>query len=311
MLRRILLGVAVLTAAAIAVPPLWFTVFRDPPPELPPPGREVVLPSGVGVNVVEVGSGPPVVLVHGLPGCAYDWRALSGSLANRGRRALAYDRVGFGRSDPRPEDISYTVEQNARELLGLLEALDLRDTSVVGWSYGGGTAILAAHQDPSRMGRLVLVGSAGPGIEETGPSPVFALIYSDPVQAWLRAVPPVSRGLQAALSETAFSGQPQPDWWLPTLAANFAQPHTGRTFREEGQALGGPPPDPTGLDLPVLVIHGDDDRLVPLAVGRELHRRAPRSRLLVIEDGSHMLPITHADELADEIVRSDSIRRPG
>src|SRR5688500_4101468 len=130
-IRRILLALLLLVFAAIALPPLWFRLFREPAPELPPPGRRVALASGVGVNVLEEGAGPPVVLVHGLPGTAYEWRETSAALAERGRRAIAYDRVGYGWSDPRP-DAAFSVESNAAELLGLLEALGLDDVTVVG-----------------------------------------------------------------------------------------------------------------------------------------------------------------------------------
>jgi pimeloyl-ACP methyl ester carboxylesterase len=262
------------------------------------------------VNVVERGSGPPVVLVHGLPGCAYDWRVLTDALAARGRRAIAYDRVGYGRSDARA-GAPHTIEQNGAELLALLEALDLRQATVVGWSYGGATAIAAAHRDPSRMARLVLVGSSGPGIEEEGPPPAMALATSRPVLTWLRAVPPVSSAVRASISDAAYSGQPQPEWWLPSLAANLARPHTSPTYAAEMRGLAASAvPDPTGIDLPVLVIHGDDDRLVPVAIGRELARRAKRSRLVVIEGGSHMLPVTHAERTADEIVASGAAEGP-
>jgi pimeloyl-ACP methyl ester carboxylesterase len=253
------------------------------------------------VNVVLAGSGAPVVLVHGLPGCAYDWRELSRALAARGLRAIAYDRVGYGYSDPRPDGGRFSVEENALELLGLLEALDLSDATLVGWSYGGATAMAAAHRDASRMGRMVLVGSAGPGTESSEPPPLVRLLFSRPVLAWVALVPPAARGLRASVSEAAYSGQPQPDWWLPTVHANFGRPHTPRTFRAEGSSFGDVPPDPKGLTLPILVIHGEDDLLAPVAIGRELHRRAPHSRLVLIEAGSHMLPVTHAERLADEI----------
>jgi pimeloyl-ACP methyl ester carboxylesterase len=221
-------------------------------------------------------------------------------LAARGFRAIAYDRVGYGRSDAR-RDGEYTFAANARELTLLLAALDLRDATVVGHSYGGGTAIVAAQQDPSRIARLVLVGSVGPGLP-MGASRVAAVLFSGPVLAWVAAVPPVSAAMQAALSADAFSGQPQPDWWLPALAANLGGGDTRRTMREEGAAYERQAvPDPMGLSLPVLVIHGEDDRLVPVAVGRELARRAPNARLVLVPGGSHMLPVTYAELLADEI----------
>lgn len=300
-MRRILLALVLLIVAAIALPPLWFRLFREPVPELPPPGRRVELASGAGVNLVEQGEGRPVVLVHGLPGTAYDWRATSAALAARGLRALAYDRVGYGWSDLRRDD-AFSLESNARELLELLAALDLLDATVVGWSYGGGTAIAAAQRDPSRIGRLVLVGSAGPGIEESGPPPGVGLLFSDPVLAWLHAVPPLAHALRAFVSAQAFSDGPQPDWWLPTVNANFARHGVAQSWRNEGMALATTPvPDPTGLALPILVIHGDDDRLVPIEIGRELERRAPNGELVVVPGGSHALPVTHPEPLADQI----------
>jgi pimeloyl-ACP methyl ester carboxylesterase len=302
-MRRLGLALLAVLVAGIALPPLWFRLFREPAPELPPPGRRVALASGVAVNVVEEGAGPAVVLVHGLPGSAYDWRLTSAALAERGRRAIAYDRVGYGWSDARP-DGAFSVAANAHELLALLAALELEDVTLVGWSYGGGTAIAAALEDPSRVARIVLIGSVGPGFEASPPPRAVAqILFSAPVLGWLHAVPPLARRVQADVSRQAFSAGPEPAWWRPDLAANFARPHTSTSWRSEGAALGdAPPPDPSALAQPVLVIHGNDDRLVPVEVGHELVRRASRARLVLVPGGSHMLPVTHAERVADEIV---------
>lgn len=306
-MRRILLGLVLLVVAAVALPPLWFAVLPAERPELPPPGRRVPVADGVAVNLVEHGAGPPVVLVHGLPGTAYDWRALTGPLAERGVRAFAYDRVGFGHSDPRP-DGDATITRNAQELLGLLESLDLERATVVGWSYGGAAAMRAARRDASRMHGLVLVGSAGPreafeGHDSEDP-PLASILFSRPMLAWLHAVPPAGATLRAAMSREAFSGQPQPDWWARSLAANLGQWHTLMTWRQEGQHFDVEPgPDTQGLDLPILVIHGDDDRFVPMGVARALRDHAERGRLVAVEGGSHMLPVTHPEVVAEEIAR--------
>lgn len=298
-MRRLLLALALLLLAALVLPPLFFAALPQPAPELPPPGRRIAVGEGVSVNAVERGAGPTAVLVHGLPGCGYDWKPLVDALAERGVHALAYDRVGYGRSSPRPDD-DLTVAANARELVALLENEDLHDATVVGWSYGGGTAIEAAGLDPSRMGRLVLVGSAGPREDAPGEPAVQRVLFSAPVMTWMEAVPPVGAALRATMSEEAFSGQPEPAWWLPQLAANFAMPHTRRSFREESARFVWEG-DPSSIELPVLVVHGDADRLVPLAVGRTLARLAPHGELVVVPGGSHMLPITHPDLLAERI----------
>jgi pimeloyl-ACP methyl ester carboxylesterase len=306
-MRRFALALLVVLIAALALPPLWYRLFREPVPELPAAGRHVMLPTGAGVNVLEEGAGPPVVLVHGLPGSAYDWRLTSAALSKRGRRAIAYDRVGYGWSDARPDD-AFNVASNATELLELLAALELEHVTVVGHSYGGATAIVAARRDPSRIARLVLVASAGPGLEKSQPPAALAkILFSAPVLGWLHAVPPLALRVQGAVSRQAFSDGPEPDWWRPTLAANFARPNTATSWRREGLLLtSGPMPDPASLALPVLVVHGDDDRLVPVEVGRELARRAPHARLVLVPGGSHMLPITHPDLLADEIAETGS-----
>jgi len=105
------------------------------------------------------------------------------------------------------------------------------------------------------------------------------------------------------VSAQAFSDGPQPDWWLPTVNANFARPGVAQAWRNEGAALPATAvPDPTGLALPILVIHGDDDRLAPIEIGRELARRASNGQLVVVLGGSHALPVTHPELLADEIL---------
>jgi pimeloyl-ACP methyl ester carboxylesterase len=242
------------------------------------------------------------LLVHGHPGSAYDWAPFAGELARRGFRVLAYDRVGYGRSDGRaPGHVS--VETNAAELLALLAALDLREVTLLGYSYGGATAIVAAKRDPSRVARLVLVGSVGPGIEARGaiPEPLVELL-AGPVLSWVSRVPPLARRLRAAFLREAFAPDPVPDWYTALAAANFARPHTLESFRSEGRDLGGEADlDPSPLALPLLVVQGDADRLVPPAVAREIQRRVPHAELHMLRRAGHAIPITHAAWLAEAV----------
>jgi len=302
-IRRALLVVAAALVAALALPPLWYAVFREPVPELPPAGRRVEVAPGVGVNVIEAGAGRPVVLVHGHPGSAYDWAPLVRELAARGQRVIAYDRVGYGRSDARANG-AWTVESNARELLALLEAEDLRDVVLVGWSYGGGVAIVATREDSSRVSHLVLVGSVGAGVENRDAPPRLVMGFMAAVGLpWLARVPPLDRRMRAAFLAGAFAPEPVSDGALDLMAANFARPHTLGTFTSEGRDLGGEADlDPSAIERPILVVQGDGDRLVPLAVAEGLHRRARGSELWVVPGGGHALPVTRARELAERIV---------
>jgi non-heme chloroperoxidase len=304
---RLLLILAILFIMAVALPPLWFAVFPERAPVMPPGGTRVQMPNGISLNVIIKGDGPPVILVHGCPGCAYDWTPVGDALASHGYRVIAYDRAGYGHSEPRSEGHDYTIEYAVEELLDLLSALDVSKAVVVGWSYGGGIAMLAAKRNPSRISRLVLVGSVGPGSEDVPLHPLFNALNAGPVVAWLRAVPPASRALQRSVSREMFGGEhPTPAWWLAAFEANLAGSAAKRTYRNEVLAFRGVGPDPTGITGPVLVIHGEADRIVPVSIAAEIHRRTPRAELLIVPGGSHMLPITHADLIADKIVESST-----
>jgi 2-hydroxymuconate-semialdehyde hydrolase len=301
-MRRALLVLAAALAAAVALPPLWFALFPPARPELPPAGRRVEVAPGIGVNLIEEGAGPPVVLVHGHPGSAYDWQALMRELAARGRHVIAYDRLGYGRSDARASG-AYTVDANADELLALLAAENLRGVVLVGWSYGGGVAIAAARRDPSRIDRLVLVGSVGPGIEGRSGLPPLADAFLRHVGLpWLGSVPPLFQRLSADFLAGAFAPEPVPPTALAQMDANFARPHTLTSFRSEAADLDGTADlDPGPIARPILVVQGGGDLLVPRAIGEELHRRAKGSELWIVPGGSHALPVTHPRELAERI----------
>jgi non-heme chloroperoxidase len=306
--RRAFVLLLLLVAAALALPPLWFRALPVKPAQLPAAETFVALANGPRMHAIVRGEGPPVVLVHGLPGQATEWRPTTDLLAAHGRRVIAIDRLGYGHSDPRDRD-DFTFEANARELRELLDALDLRDVTVVGWSYGGGVAMTAARQQQAlgpganaRIARIVLVGSIGPSADGASGPPAPVRVLMPLVVRWARAVPPAAAWLQRTLSAAAYSGEAMPGWWLPGLAANLAQPKTQIAYSEEGAQIPNQEmPDTAGLELPILVIHGDDDRLVPVAVGRTLAQNNPHAELLEVPGGSHMLPVSHAAQLADRI----------
>ena len=94
-MKRFLSLVLGLVIATIALPPHWYSVFPGAAaPPLPPPGTRAMLPGGVGVNVVETGTGQPVLLSHGLPGSAYDWRETTAALVVGVNEGSAASKAG-------------------------------------------------------------------------------------------------------------------------------------------------------------------------------------------------------------------------
>jgi pimeloyl-ACP methyl ester carboxylesterase len=304
-IRRVLLVVAAALVAALALPPLCYAVFPEPVPELPSAGRRVEVAPGVGVNVLDSGGpGPPIVLVHGHPGSAYDWAPLGRELAARGHRVIAYDRLGYGHSDARANG-AFTVESNARELRALLDAEDLRDVVLVGWSYGGGTAIVATREDPSRVSHLVLVGSVGAaGVEDRDAPPrlvmEFMVTFGLP---WLARVPPLDRRLRAAFLGLAFAPEPVSDGG-PDGGQLRPTPHA-RDLHLRGagpRRRGRPRPRRDRAADPRRPGRRRSPRAPRRGRGFHRHRRAGGSELWVVPGGGHALPVTRARELAERIV---------
>lgn len=165
----------------------------------------------------------------------------------------------------------------------------------------------AAMQGSNRIDRLVLIGTGGPDSADAAPpEPSLGLraFYSDPVLRYQRAVPPLGLGLMKLLSDVAFSGGPQPDWWLEGVEANFARWDTLVSYREEMLNLSAEAVeefDPKKIRVPTLLLHGDDDRLAPIAISRYLAGVIPGATLVEYPGASHMLPVTHALEIAQQI----------
>ncbi|MEM7019272.1 MAG: alpha/beta hydrolase, partial [Pseudomonadota bacterium] len=190
-MKRFFLIVLIIIAALIILPPLYFMVFPVTPPELPEHGKQIEIRPGVSINYTDEGEGPPVILVHGLPGSAYDWRETSALLAKQGFRAIAYDRVGYGRSSAR-DSSSFTVRGNTDDLNDFITALGFEKVTIVGWSYGGVIAMMATALFPEKLNEIILVGTGGPQSEsDTRPEAPFIMkvLYSEPVLRWRSSVP--------------------------------------------------------------------------------------------------------------------------
>ena len=289
-------------------PPLLTRVLGwGPDPHLlPPRGKAVAIGDGLELNVVDVGSGSPVVLVHGLPSCASDWAGVPQKLAALGHRVIAYDRSGFGYSSrPAATPDRYTYESNARDLAKLLDALGIKRATLVGWSYGGAVVQTFTQQAPHRVERLVLVAAVGPAQPEGG-NDALSMILRSPVGGailtWVAGVPPLGRRMTHDSLVQAFArAEDIPSGWTEYTQAMLALPGTLQSFVLEEQRGRVASLHPEAINVPTVVVQGTDDYLVPEAVGQDLQRRLPQSRLVLVPHGSHMLPVTHADLLAQEI----------
>ncbi|HEY1709960.1 MAG TPA: alpha/beta hydrolase [Rhizomicrobium sp.] len=237
---------------------------RAPRPDwnMPPPRDIQVL--GARVTYYEAGQGPVIVLLHGFSGSAdFEWGRIYDALAET-HRVIAVQHVGFAPSE-RPA-IPYDNESMARYLGGFFEALGLSDFTLVGESFGGWAVTNYAARAEAlglpAIGRLVIVGGAVGQIKP--PKPDARGFVSDEVAA-------------------------EVDGYLQRAQIYDHDETRMAIMRESG--LGKGDPDTAALRrirVPTLLIWGDQDELIPLAVGEAAARVFPNARLAVLKDVGHI-----------------------
>lgn len=269
---------------------------------MPVPDQSIALPSGQQLNVVSEGSGEPVVLVHGLPGGESQMAPLAQALARKGLRAIRYDRMGWGHSSPRGGE-PYSLEQNARELLALLDALDLRHANLIGYSFGGGVIQKLAQLAPGRIHSAALIASVGPTRRVSAPGAIQRIVFSAPMITWSLSTQVTAMAAARGTFEALFYPDPISQRDIDAQLATLTLGDTIQTWvRESREARGGfALLEPQALRSPVLLLHGTDDRMVPIGVANDLARSIANSTLVKLNDAGHGMVITRAEDIAERI----------
>lgn len=261
--------------------------IQSPNPEL---GRRIDA-GGIATNVHDLGQGEPVFLIHGSgPGVTAwaNWRLTMPELA-RQFRVVAPDMVGFGYTD-RPAGIRYSMQGWVDHALAVMDALGIEQTHLIGNSFGGALALALAIRAPQRVRRLVLMGSVGvpfpitPGLDAVwGYIPslenmrqlldVFAhdrQLVSDEL-ARLRYEASIRPGFQEAFS----SMFPAPrQRWVDAMASSDE--------------------DIRQLPHETLLVHGREDRVIPMATSQRLFELIPNAQLHLFGRCGHWTQIEHA-----------------
>jgi pimeloyl-ACP methyl ester carboxylesterase len=267
--------------------------------------------------VVDAGSGPPVLLLHGQPGVGRDWQPVVGALQELGERdhkpvrVLVPDRPGWGAS-PEP---ATGIAENAAWLEQALAALvGTEPVLVVGHSFGGGVAIRLALGRPHRVRALVLVSSIGRDealspLDRALARPVMGEgIVRGGVFAARRVGRLVRRTLEGRDRHAEIANRVENVPVLRALAGD--EPITERAWRSflvEQKALVGETrlleQALATVSVPTVVIAGSRDHIVPPPATRALASAIPGAELITVPDAGHLLPTEAPDVVAAAIVR--------
>jgi pimeloyl-ACP methyl ester carboxylesterase len=254
----------------------------------------------IEIHYEDHGAGQPVVLIHGYPLSGRAWDKQVPALLKAGYRVITYDRRGFGQSGQ--PAAGYDYDTFAADLSTLLEHLDLREAVLVGHSMGTGevTRYLSAYGS-ARVAKGVLVSPIPPFLLRTPDNPdgVPQSLFDGFVQAAQADTPAWMKGFldnfynADTLRGVLVSDQAwQASWNLAVTASATAAVECIATWATDFRA------DLPKVDVPVLVLHGDADQVLPLEkTGKRLPGLIRNAQLAVIEGGPHAIPWTHADQV--------------
>ncbi|MGA9567751.1 MAG: alpha/beta hydrolase [Candidatus Korobacteraceae bacterium] len=260
---------------------------------------------GTQIYYKDWGTGQPIVFSHGWPLTSDDWDSQMLFFGQRGFRVIAHDRRGHGRSTQTWD--GNDMDTYADDLAVLTDKLDLKNAIHIGHSTGGGeVARYIGRHGSKRVGMAVLISSVPPLMLKTDKNPLGAPIsVFDGLRAQLTANRP-----QFYIDITLpFYGYNRPGakisegirqhWWLQGMLGGM-KPHYDciKAFSETDFTE-----DLKKFDVPTLILHGDDDQIVPIAAaGLQSAKIVKGAKLKVYPGYPHGMPTTHADQINADLL---------
>ena len=234
------------------------------------------------------GSGPPLVVIHGLASRGEDYALIMPTLAKR-HHLFVPDLLGFGRSD-RP-DIDYSVASEAEMIRGYLDAKRIDRCDVMAASMGGWIALKFAAEHPERVRHLVLIDSAGFPFATTMTETAFTPRNLDQLRALIALQTDRVKSLPDFIARDLLRKNREHAWILRRAMRSMLIGHDimkGHVRR---------------VTMPVLLVWGTNDHIVPPAIGKEMQRELSNARLVTYSDCGHLAIVECRDRLLPEVER--------
>lgn len=259
----------------------------------------------VQIYYEDYGAGQPVILIHGWPLSNEMWEYQVPAIVSAGYRCITYDRRGFGKSC-KPYD-SYDYSIMADDLHQLISELGITNVILVGFSMGGGeVARYAAKYGTANIAKAVLISSIVPYLLKTGnhPEGVDSEVFDDMIKNLQNDRPGFLKEFGKMFFGVGLLNSPVSDGmlqWTHSLAMPASPKATidcVRTFSETDLRQ-----DAAALTMPVLIIHGDHDKVVPAEATSNLAEELiPNSEYVIYQGAPHGLFITHKEKLNDDLI---------
>jgi non-heme chloroperoxidase len=265
----------------------------------------VTTKDGTQIYYKDWGSGQPIVFSHGWPLTADDWDAQMMYFGQHGFRVIAHDRRGHGRSTQTWE--GNEMDTYADDLATLTEKLDLKEAIHVGHSTGGGeVARYIGRHGTKRVAMAVLISAVPPVLVKTAKNPgglplsifdelranllanraEFYREFTLPFYGYNRSGAKISEGIRER-------------WWLQSMMGGIKPQYDCiKAFSETDFTE-----DLKKFDVPTLILHGDDDQIVPIGASAQISSKIVKNAKLKVYPGlPHGMPTTHADQINADLL---------
>jgi pimeloyl-ACP methyl ester carboxylesterase len=263
---------------------------------------------GRPMNFIEAGSGPVLLLIHGMAGTCANWESVIEPLAID-HTVIAPDFPGHGASAPGGGD--YSLGGLAGSLRDLMLSLGHERATLVGHSLGGGVAMQFTYQFPEMVERLVLVSSGGLGPDV---SPILRAAALPGADLFISVTAGVGRTVGGAIGRGLGTVGLRPNADLAEITRGYAtlsDPERRKAFLAtlrsvvgmEGQRVAALDRLYLAETLPVLIVWGENDPIIPVEHGREAHAALPDSRLEIFEDTGHVPMLERPGHFIAALVR--------
>ncbi len=259
----------------------------------------------VHIHYEDWGTGRPVVLIHGWPLSGAMWEYQAGALVEAGYRVIAYDRRGFGKSGQ--PWLGYDYDTLTADLKALIDQLDLRDVTLVGFSMGGGeVARYLGRYGAERIAQAVLVSAITPFLLKTDDNPTGVPKETfDPILEGLKSDRPhFLAGFSQVFFGKTLTGSKVSQEMLDT-SLTVAMQASPRATIECAKAFGTTDfrQDMAAFTIPTLIIHGTADKTVPIdASAHQAAKLVPGAILKEYDGEPHGLHVTAMDRLNQDLI---------
>jgi len=240
-------------------------------------------------DVLGPAEGPPVVLVHGLGGRAEEWLDLARYLVKAGYRVYLPDLPGYGRSE-KPANFSYSVPDESAVVLRFMDVVGLKQADLGGLSMGGWIVQRIAADHPERVRHLMLFDSAGISERPVWDTRLFTPTTTGEVQQLNALLYPHPMVVPGFVARDIVRLTERNGWVIRRAVASMLMGNdsTDRLLPQ--------------LKMPVLIVWGAEDHIMPLHQGEKMHQLVPQSQFEVIAGCGHLSPMQCSGQIGPKVV---------